>query len=218
MRTLTPRTRTAAVDLLLGDPRRQALLVQALQQGRIQSWTMNFWQKRALIMHRDAALRTAARALLEERPEARAAIVNKYAAAVERGGSSAKGEAVFAKACAACHKLGGGAATDLGPDLSGIRHRPPLALLVDVLSPNQAIAQGYETYVVQRTNGQTEAGTLAEQSPTAVTLRQAGQPIVIPRAEIKQITMLPQSSMPADLDRVISPDEMADLLAYVTKR
>jgi putative membrane-bound dehydrogenase-like protein len=216
--TLTPRARSAAIDLLLGDPIRQPLLVQALQKGRVQSWTLEFRQKRALIMHRDAGLRAAARALLEERPEARAAIVNKYAAAVERGGDSGRGEAVFARACAACHKLGGGAATDLGPDLSGIRHRPPLALLVDVLSPNQAIAQGYETYVVRRANGQTEAGTLAEQSPVAVTLRQAGQPVVIPRADIRQITMLPQSSMPSDLDKVISPAEMADLLAYLTKR
>jgi putative heme-binding domain-containing protein len=107
---------------------------------------------------------------------------------------------------------------DLGPDLSGIRHRPPLALLVDVLSPNQAIAQGYETYVIERTDGRTDAGTLAEQSPTTITLRQAGEPIVIPRREIKQITMLPQSSMPPDLDRVISPAEMADLLAYLTRR
>jgi putative membrane-bound dehydrogenase-like protein len=216
--TLTPKGRHAAVDLLLRDPARQKLLVAALQKGAVQSWAMDFWQKRALIMHRDPALRASARALLEERPEARAAVVNTYAAAVERGGDGGRGEAVFARVCAACHKIGGGAPTDLGPDLSGIRHRPPLALLVDVLSPNQAIAQGYETYVIERTNGRTDAGTLAEQSPTTVTLRQAGQPIVIPRREIKQITMLPQSSMPADLDKVISTAEMADLLAYLTKR
>jgi putative membrane-bound dehydrogenase-like protein len=215
---LTPKGRHAAVELLLKDPARQKMLVAALQTGTVQSWALDFWQKRALIMHRDAELRAAARTLLEDRPEARAAIVNKYAAAVERGGDGAKGEAVFASACAACHKVGGGASTDLGPDLSGIRHRPPLALLVDVLSPNQAIAQGYETYVIERTNGRSDAGTLADQSPTTVTLRQAGQAIVIPRREIKQITMLPQSSMPSDLDRVISPTEMADLLAYLTRR
>ena len=179
---------------------------------------MNFWQKRDLIMHRDPELRAAARALLEDRPEARAAIVNRYAAAVERGGNAERGGAVFAKACAACHKVGDGTPTDLGPDLSGIRHRPPLALLVDVLSPNQAIAQGYETYLIERTNGRSDAGTLAEQTPTTVTLRQAGQPILIPRSDIKTITMLPQSSMPADLDKVVSPAEMADLLAFLTKR
>jgi hypothetical protein len=49
-------------------------------------------------------------------------------------------------------------------------------------------------------------------------LRQAGAPIVIPRRDIMRMTMLPQSSMPADLDKVISPQEMADLLAFLTRR
>jgi putative heme-binding domain-containing protein len=102
--------------------------------------------------------------------------------------------------------------------LSGIRHRPPLALLVDVPSPNQAIAQGYETYLIERTNGRSDAGTLAEQTPTTVTLRQAGQPILIARRDIKKMTMLSQSSMPTDLDKIVSPAEMADLLAFLTKR
>ena len=104
--TLTPGARLEAITLLLADPTRQRLLVESLRTGAIQSWTMNFWQKRALIMHRDPELRAAARALLEERPEARAAIVNRYAAAVERGGSAERGSTVFAKACAACHKVG----------------------------------------------------------------------------------------------------------------
>ena len=216
---LTPGARSKAIDLLHADPARQRLLVDALQRGTVQSWAMNFWQKRALIMHRDPELRAAARTMLEDRPDARAAVVNEYAAAVERGGDAARGEIVFAQACATCHKLGGeGPAIDLGPDLSGIRHRPPLALLVDVLSPNQAIAQGYETYLIERADGRSEAGTLADQTPTTVTLRQAGQVVSIPRREIKQITMLPQSSMPSDLDKLISPAEMADLLAYLTKR
>ena len=60
--------------------------------------------------------------------------------------------------------------------------------------------------------------TLAAQSAGSVTLRQAGRTIVIPRREIKQLTVLGQSTMPADLDKAISPEEMADLLAYVTKR
>src|SRR5690606_33906779 len=193
-------------------------LVRALEAGTIQSWAMSFWQKRALIMHRNAELRDAARALLEDRPERRAEVVNRYAAAVERGGDATRGEAVFARTCAVCHRLGDGTPEDLGPDLASIRHRPPLSLLVDILPPNQSIAQGYETYIVERTNGRTDAGTLAAQTPTTITLRQAGQSIVIPRTEIKSIVMTPQSSMPADLDQVISEQEMADLIAFLTKR
>lgn len=215
---LTPVARSAAIDLMHEDIARQWLLVAAIRDGRVPTWTMNFWQKRELIMHDDAKLRAEARALLEPSAAERADVVNRYAAAVEQGGDAARGAAVFARVCATCHALGGGGNADLGPDLATVRHRPPLALLVDILSPNQSIAQGYETYLVERRNGKTEAGTLADQTPTTITLRREGQPIVIPRGEVAKLTMLPRSSMPEDLDKVITPAEMADLLAFLTQR
>jgi putative heme-binding domain-containing protein len=215
---LTAGARSALVDLLLAEPARQRLLVAALREGSVQAWAMSFWQKRDLLMHEDPEIRTAARALLEESPERRADIVNRYAAAVDRGGDPAHGEQVFARACAACHHVGGGTGADVGPDLATVRHRPPLALLIDILSPSQSIAQGYETYVVRRTNGRTEAGTLSAQAGTSITLRQAGARVVIPRREIKQLSFVPQSTMPAELDKVIGPEEMADLLAFLTRR
>jgi putative membrane-bound dehydrogenase-like protein len=215
---LTPGARSALADLMLTEPDRQRLLVEALKNGTVQPWALSFGQKRDLIMNDDAGIRAASRAILEDTAEHRAAVVNRYAAAVERGGDAIRGQQVFTKICAACHHLGGGIAADLGPDLATVRHRPPLSLLVDILSPSQSIAQGYETYVVKRTNGQTDAGTLAAQSAGSITLRQAGKTVVIPRREIKQLNVLGQSTMPADLDKAISPEEMADLLAYVTKR
>ena len=215
---LTPGARSALADLMLPEPDRQRLLVEALKNGTVQPWALSFGQKRDLIMNEDAGIRAASRVILEDTAERRAAVVNRYAAAVEHGGDATKGQQVFTKICAACHHLGGGTAADVGPDLATVRHRPPLSLLVDVLSPSQSIAQGYETYVVKRTSGQTDAGTLAAQSAGSITLRQAGKTVVIPRREIKQLTVLGQSTMPADLDKAISPEEMADLLAYVTKR
>ena len=215
---LTPGARSALVDLLLATPARQRLLVDALASGRVQSWAMTFWQKSDLLMNDDAGIRRSARALLEESPAARAAVVNRYAAAVEQGGDPVRGQAVFTRVCAACHHLGGGTPADLGPDLATVRHRPPLSLLLDVLSPSQSIAQGYEVYAVERLNRRTDAGTLAAQTPESITLRQAAGTVVIPRREIRTLTMIPQSPMPADLDKVISPEEMADLLAYITKR
>jgi putative heme-binding domain-containing protein len=213
---LTPAARSAAIDLLLEDPTRQWLLVEALRDGSIPTWTMSFWQKRDLIMNRDEAVRNAARPLLEPSQQQRTHLVNRYAAAVERGGDKTRGAAVFARVCATCHRLGGTGPTDLGPDLATVRHRPPLALLVDVLAPNQSIAQGYETYLVERSDGRTVAGTLAEQTPTTLTLRQPGGEIVIPRNEIARLRLMAQSSMPSDLDKLISPEEMSDLLAYLT--
>jgi len=215
---LTPVARSALVDLLLQTPERQRILVDAISHGTVQPWAMSFWQKRDLLMNDDAGIRASSRALLEESPERRAAIVNRYAAAVERGGDAARGQEVFARTCAACHHVGGGTTADVGPDLATIRHRPPLSLLVDILSPSQSIAQGYETYLVQLPGGRVEAGTLASQTAGAITLRQAGKTVTIPRRDIRHLTVATQSTMPSALDKVIPPEEMADLVAYLTRR
>jgi putative heme-binding domain-containing protein len=132
-------------------------------------------------------------------------------------GDPARGEQVFAAACATCHATGG-TGGDLGPDLATVRHRPPLLLLADILLPSQSIAQKYETYVVVRTSGMTESGVLANQTPTSITLRQGGtQQVTIARGEIRTMTVSPQSAMPADLDKQITPEQMADLLAYLRR-
>ena len=115
----------------------------------MQPWALSFWQKRDLLMNDDAGIRATPRALLEESPAARGEIANRYAAAVEGGGDPTRGQQVFTSVCAACHHLGGGTDADVGPDLATVRHRPPLSLLVDILSPSQSIAQGYETYMVE---------------------------------------------------------------------
>jgi putative heme-binding domain-containing protein len=214
---LTPGARSALVDLLLADPARQRLLVDAMSRGTVQTWALSFWQKRDLLMNDNPGIRRDARALLEESPAARGAIANRYAAAVEGGGDPSRGQEVFTRVCAACHHLGGGTEADLGPDLATVRHRPPLALLVDILSPSQSIAQGFETYLVERTDGRTEAGTLASQSATAIILRQAAKTIPVQRRDIRRLTVVPQSMMPADLDRIITPQQMADLLAFLTR-
>ena len=88
--TLTPGARSGAIDLLLADPARERLLVEALRTGAVPSWTMNFWQKRDLIMHRDPAFpRRRARCSKIARSTGRDR--QKYAAAVERGGNAGRG-------------------------------------------------------------------------------------------------------------------------------
>ncbi len=202
--------------MLIADRDRVDLLLAAMRTGAVQAWTMDFWQKRDLVMHDDPAVRTAARQLLEEDPRQRAATIKRYAAALDLAGDAARGQQVFSRVCAVCHRLGTQDGGDLGPDLATVRHRPPLGLLGDILLPSQSIAQHYETYVVQRKSGGTEAGVLGAQTPDTITLRQGqGRTVTIRRTDIRSMTAAPQSSMPADLDKVVSPEEMADLLAYI---
>ncbi len=215
---LTPAVRSEAANALLKDPDRTRLLVDALAAGRVQPWMLNFSQKRDLLMNRRADIRTAARAVLEEDPRGREQTARRYAAALNDAGDAMRGRAVFERACAACHSMGGTGGGDLGPDLATVRHRPAPLLLADILWPSQAIAQKYETYLVERTSGGEQAGIIAAQTPTAITLRQGpGQEVTIARREIRRLVATSQSTMPADLDKTITPDEMADLIAYIRR-
>jgi putative heme-binding domain-containing protein len=185
------------------------------RSGTVQTWTLDFWQKRDLVMHRDPGARGLACAARGGSPAARGDRA-RYAAALDGAGSAERGREVFARACAMCHGIEGTGGTDLGPDLATVRHRPSLALLSDILLPSGSIAQSYETWLVERTNGETEAGVLASQTPSSITLRQGpGSEVTILRSEIRRMTVSPQSSMPADLDKVITPAEMADLIAFI---
>ena len=215
----TPGIRSHAGDVLISDAVRARLLVDALSKGTVQPWSLGFWQKQDLVLYKDPAIREAARAVLEEDPRTRAETVRRYAAALDLTGDPGRGEQVFSRACAACHRLGDTTGGDLGPDLATVRHRPPMSLLADILLPSRSIAQHYETYVVERTGSGTAAGVLGAETPTTITLRQGGdRTVVIRRAEIRKMAVSPQSTMPADLDQAISPEEMADLLAFIRRQ
>ena len=82
--------------------------------------------------------------------------------------------------------------------------------------PSKTIAQNYESYVVEtRSNGIIE-GVMGPQTPTAITIRhEEGKEDVIRRDDIKEMRITNLSAMPADLDKQVSVDQMADLLKFL---
>jgi putative heme-binding domain-containing protein len=216
-RDMPPAVRSEAANVLLTRPARTRALLAALEQGKVPAWTLDFWQKRDLLMHEDPTIRSAARTLLEEKPEERAQRGERLDAALDLDGDAARGKRVFGEQCAKCHVLDG-AGTEVGPDLGTIRGRPASVLLTDILWPNRSIAAGYETYVVERVSGGIEQGVLAAQTPTAVVLRQEeGRERLIPRDDIKRMYGSTLSAMPADLDRTLQPQQLADLVAFLKR-
>jgi putative membrane-bound dehydrogenase-like protein len=216
-RTLTPPVRAEAAEALLADPGRTRALLAAIKDGRVQPWTLNFSAKRDLLMHEDAAVRTEAHALLEERAGERDAVLRRYEAALDRPADPARGERVFRDACARCHRFRGVGA-EVGPDLGTVANRPASLLLKDVLMPSLSIAPHYESYLVERVSGGTEQGVLAAQTPTTIVLRrEGGEERVIARDDVRRLQVSQLSAMPADLEQQVSEQQMADLLQYLTR-
>jgi putative heme-binding domain-containing protein len=213
--SMTPTVRAEAADALFLDPDRPQQLVDAIRANVVQPWTLEFRHKRQLLMNRDVALREAARSLLEEKAGDRDEVLKRYQAALEKTGNPQRGRAVFENVCAKCHRLND-LGRDVGPDLATIRHRPAQLILADIIMPSRSIAQNYDSYVVETKSSGIVIGVLSAQTPTTITIRrEEGNEDVIRRDDVLAMRVTELSAMPADVDQLVTIDQMADLLAFL---
>jgi putative heme-binding domain-containing protein len=214
-RGMTANVRTEAADALYRDPARIPLVLAALQKGEIQPWTLAFRHRSRLVMHQDPQIREAARQLFEKAHGDRSKVIAEYQPALAKPANAESGRAVFKSICAKCHKLDGTGA-DVGPDLATVRHQPKQVLLTAILDPSQSLSQGFEAYVVETVSGVTLDGVLGPQTSTTITLKhEEGKQDVVQRKDIKNMYAANLSAMPADLEKQIGVQQMADLLEFV---
>lgn len=158
-------------------------------------------------------------AKLVQRERDRESHLSSLQPAVEAGNPE-RGRQVFQSGkgtCVACHRIGelGG---NVGPDLSTIgRRRSAQELLGAIVYPTEAgFARGYEAYSIRTRDGQTYFGIVARETPEAVYITQAaGSPLGLPRDQIEKMEPSPTSLMPSGLDRLLSSQELGDLVAYL---
>ena len=90
-------------------------------------------------------------------------------------------------------------------------------LVREILDPNRAVDQRYAQYVAVTQDGQTLTGILVEETPTSVTLLgQQGKQSVLLRSELDSLTTSGTSLMPEGFEKEITPQAMADLIAFLT--
>ncbi|HEX4131524.1 MAG TPA: PVC-type heme-binding CxxCH protein [Pirellulales bacterium] len=144
--------------------------------------------------------------------------LTRLAAKLETGDAK-RGKNIFlgAKAtCAACHRAAGQGGT-IGPDLSKVgQMRSRIDLLESLVYPSASFVRGYESYQVLTDSGHAFAGILSRETGDAVFLRTAQrEEIRIPRREIEELVPSKLSIMPQGFDRLLSIDELRDVLAYL---
>jgi putative membrane-bound dehydrogenase-like protein len=214
-RGMTPAVRMEAADAMFVDPGRPKLLLAAIRNDTVQSWTLAFRHRRQLVMHRDPGIREEARTLLEAKAGERQKVLERYEAALDKKGDPARGREVFDRVCAKCHKLDGHG-HDVGPDLATVRNRPPQLILPDIIMPNKSIAQNYESYVIETKSGALIEGVMGPQTAAAITIRhEEGKEDTVRREDIKDMHVTNLSAMPEDLDKQVSVEQMADLLRFL---
>jgi putative heme-binding domain-containing protein len=137
-------------------------------------------------------------------------------------GDAGRGEQLFwseAVNCGKCHRVGD-RGTAIGPDLSGIgKLRAPDDLLDSLLAPSRRIEPKYAVYLAQTVDGRSLTGVLVHRDAKSVVLRDGeGKEAVLAAENVHELRPSRMSLMPEGQMSGLTPQQAADLLAYLATR
>jgi putative membrane-bound dehydrogenase-like protein len=211
----SPALRDEVIAALTSQARHLPGLLSALEKGDIPLSAIDALKRRQLTQHRDTEIRHRALNLFGTVSGDRAKVYEAYKDVVDLQSDPARGRAVFRRECTSCHRLDREGA-EVGPDLFGIRNQAKEAILLHILVPDHEITPGFTAYTVATRDGRVLSGLITSESPTSLTLRQQlGKEDTILRTDVEDLSASKQSLMPQGLEKTISRQEFADLLAYL---
>jgi len=136
------------------------------------------------------------------------------------GGDVSRGRDVFfgkQASCSACHRVAD-RGEQIGPNLSRIGEiRTPRDLLEAIVFPSASFARGFEPYSIITNAGKAYNGIISRETSEAFYLRTAERiEVRVAKDEIEEMLPGKVSIMPQGLDKILSADQLRDLLAYLT--
>ncbi|RUL86112.1 PVC-type heme-binding CxxCH protein [Tautonia sociabilis] len=217
---LPDEARDAAQELLVGRRSYADAFLEAISSGRVDRRLVPETMGRKVVLLGDEDLAAKARELWGELGGASAEQlrreVERFEAMIRSGtGNPYTGKELFLQSCGKCHTLfdDGG---DVGPNLTSYQRDDLRSMLTAVVDPAAEVREGYETYLALLLDGRVVTGFLVDRDDRVVVLRGAdGRNEVLPRAEIEELTRVPQSVMPAGLLEPLSAQQVRDLFAYL---
>ncbi|MBB5034780.1 neutral/alkaline non-lysosomal ceramidase N-terminal domain-containing protein [Prosthecobacter vanneervenii] len=169
-----------------------------------------------LIKHPKKEIAKLASAVFEDASSStRTAVVEKFKPALKLKGDAARGKTTFAQVCISCHKLDG-VGIELGPDLRSVVQHDAEKLLNSILDPSAIIEPGFMAYHCTLKNGEQLYGVIATETSASLTLKMAGNMTKsVLRSDIAKLQSTGASLMPEGLEAALTPQTLADLIAYL---
>jgi putative heme-binding domain-containing protein len=212
----SPAVRSSVLDAMLVRDDRALAFLDALEAKKVPAAELDAIRRQRLLDHKDGRIRERAAKVLADAvaPDRRKA-VDDYQLVLKMRGDLERGKQVFGRTCAACHRLGD-VGHAVGPDLASVGDKSPEGLLIAILDPNRVVEARYINYRAELKNGQTFTGVLAAETGNSVTLAEPdGKQRVILRTDLEQLLSTGKSLMPDGLEKDITRQEMADLIAFI---
>ena len=142
------------------------------------------------------------------------------AVALKGQGNASRGQQLFSDlkglACVKCHAVGkeGGA---VGPELSTVGAKYPRdELIASVLYPSAKISSGFEPTTFALVDGRVVTGIVRNETDAAVEIQDSDAKLVrLAKDQIDERKRSDVSLMPTGLAKGLSPQDFADLIAYL---
>lgn len=212
---LGPLSRREAIDGLVQSTAGAQVLMSAIEEQTVRPAELDRDKQQLLLKYPDATVRNAASQLLGAAQSNRKTIVAEYQKALQLEGDVTRGTEVYKKICIQCHRSGSDGYA-VGPDLVSVQNKSPDDLLVALMDPNREAQPIYTTYTAITVQGTVATGIIAAENAVSLTLRRAeAKEDVVLREQIDELLSNGVSLMPEGLEKDLSPQQIADVIAYI---
>lgn len=220
LNAMTPGLKQAGIVQLLQRPASTMALLDGIESGDLRLDELALDQRQSLNAHPSEDVRTRAKELMAgggAMPNAdRQKVLDQYMVATEQTGDVDQGKEVFKVNCSKCH-VHGDLGAEVGPNLTGMAVHPKDELLVHILDPSRSVEGNFRAYTVLTADGLVLNGMLASESKTAIELFDTeGKKQSVLREDIDELVMSPKSIMPEGFESAITPEQMTNLLEFLT--
>jgi putative heme-binding domain-containing protein len=208
--------RASALEALLNTRERASLLLDAIEHREIPAASLEVAARNRLIEYPDPKVAARAKGLFQTAGEDRTKVVASYRDVLNLPGDPTRGKQALEKNCGRCH-LSRRGSPQVGPDLSGVNNKTKEELLNSILNPSAAIEPRFINYLITTKDGRLHDGVIGGETPGMITLRNGSEDgdEHILRSNIVEMRASSVSLMPEDLEKSLSKQDLADVIAYL---
>ncbi len=219
---LSPATQLAAIEPLTATRESMQLLLDGVSAGIVSKDLINTNQLRKWLASDNVELTTAIEAIWGHvrvtDNVARAQLVTQTLQQINSGarGSLTRGVLIFDRVCSQCHALHG-RGYEVGPNIEGNGRGNLQQLISNILDPSLVIGEAFQAKTVLTVDGEVVSGLVVAENDRYLSLKvQGGKTIEFDKQEVEQIKTSNQSLMPEGVEAQMQPQELFDLLAYLS--
>jgi putative heme-binding domain-containing protein len=209
---LEPAVQAVIIEVLLTRESWTLDLLEKIKQGS--EVTLDAVQRARVRHHSSKRVREAAEAVIKAE-STRSEVIEQFRPALQLQGVAARGKVVFGTRCIACHRMDG-TGVEIGPDLKSVVNHPAEKILTNIIDPSLDVQPGFFAYQCKLKDGSELYGLVTSETGNSVSFKLTdGTTRLVSRRDVAEMKSTGQSLMPAGLEAGMTPQEMADLIAWL---